>query len=113
MEPEPHRPGMGSRVRQKGEEQRQHEELGGQRVLTQELGQPGSRELAKERRTRRPWVAEHQFISFDSVITEVINKVCPIPLKASTLGNLSLGCCKTRPSYHPEGSFLRREKNEG
>jgi hypothetical protein len=107
MEPELHRPGKGSRERQKGEEQRRHEELGGQRVLTPELGQPGSRELARKRWTWRPWVAEHQSISFGSVITEVIDKVCLIPLKASTLGNLSLGCCKIRPSYHPEGSFLQ------
>jgi hypothetical protein len=54
MEPELHRPGMGSPERQKGEEQRQHEELGEQRVLTQELGQPGSRELARKQWTRRP-----------------------------------------------------------
>lgn len=47
MEPEPHRPGRGSRGRQKGEEQRQHEELGEERVLTQELGQPGWRELGR------------------------------------------------------------------
>jgi hypothetical protein len=76
MEPELHRPGMGSPERQKGEEQRQHEELGEQRVLTQELGQPGSRELARKQWTRRPWVAEHQSISFGSVIIEVIDKAC-------------------------------------
>lgn len=47
MEQELHRPGMGSRGRQKGEERRQHEELGEERVLTQELGQLGSRELGR------------------------------------------------------------------
>ena len=47
MELEPHRLGMESRGRQKGEEQMQHEELGGQRVLTQEHGQLESRGLVK------------------------------------------------------------------
>lgn len=78
-------------------------------MLTQELGQPGSRELGRKRWTQRAWVAEHQSVSFGSVITEIRDKVYPIPFQASTLGNPSLGCCKIRLSYHPEGSFLQRE----